>query len=106
MNGGTFRGPRACRARVILSLRHKRTTTEALPRHGLASLVSEGMLLSSGWRRLDFGAVVSGRNHAGATFFGRSSAIFGGHPSLEQAGCRTSTAPSALDPSIKPEGGP
>lgn len=95
---------------MILSLQDKRTATEALRRNGLACLASEGMseetLSHRGWRRLAYGAAVSGRNRVSPIFSGSSSSILGGRPSPKQAGSRMFTAPRTLDSSANQEGGP
>jgi hypothetical protein len=95
---------------VILSLQNKSTTADALRRSGLTCRLFEGELGHHAWLRPEF---VAPLGYAASVlsipaFLGSSASIsiFGGSPSLEQAGSRMLTALGTLDPSVKQEGRP
>ncbi len=91
--------------RVILSFQDKRTTTtEALPRTGVAYLASEGRLHRA-WRRPAFGGAAVGLNSHNSNVSSVSLSLFGGLSGLDQAGSRMLAAPRPLDSSAKQEEG-
>jgi len=80
--GGTFRSPRACSSRVILSLNEKTSFAAAPTREGRACLSFKGRLHHA-WRR--------------------SYVVFGGLPSLKQTERRMLTSVIALDLGVNPQ---
>ncbi len=98
------RRTRACTFRVILSLKDKRTTAEALLRNGVTYLASEGRLHRA-WRQPACGGLVAGLNSQDSIVRAASLSIFGGLTGLDQTGSRMFAAPLSLDPSANQEEG-
>jgi hypothetical protein len=89
---------------VIISLKDKRTNTEAQKRSGVTYLASEGRLHRA-WRRPANGGLVAGSGCQTSIARPASPSLFGGFNGLDQADSRMFAAPLPLGPSAKQEEG-